>query len=95
MNTDPFDFAQDRFYTDRMLEAPNEKQFPDKEIAQQIIGSAFEVSTHRGHGYLEKVYQRAMPAESVSICVHLWRERFDLRGKGIDETLRLALQASC
>jgi GxxExxY protein len=45
-----------------MLEAPNEKQFPDKEIAQQIIGSAFEVSNHLGHGYLEKVYQRAMQA---------------------------------
>jgi len=78
-----------------MLETPNGKQFPDKEMARQIIGSAFEVSNHLGHGYLEKVYQSAMPAESVSICVHLWLERFDLWGKGIDETLRLALQRSC
>ena len=81
--------------TDRMLEIPNEKQFPDKEVAQQIIGSVFEVSNHLGQGYLEKVYQRAMQAESVSICVHLWREPFDLWGKGIDETLRLTLQRSC
>jgi GxxExxY protein len=78
-----------------MLEVPNEKQFPDKEVAQQIIGSAFEVSNHLGQGYLEKVYQRAMQAESVSICVPLRRETFDLSGKGVDETLRLALQRSC
>jgi hypothetical protein len=54
-----------------MLEAPNEKQFLDKEIAQQIIGSAFEVSNHLGHGYLEKVYQRRCklnPCPSVFIC---------------------------
>jgi hypothetical protein len=78
-----------------MLEAPNEKRFPDKELAQQIIGSAVEMSNHLGHGYLEKVYQRAMQAESVSICVDLWREPFDLWEKGIEETLRLALQRSC
>jgi len=81
--------------TDRMLEVPNEKQFPDKEVAQRIIGSVFEVSNHLGQGYLEKVYQRAMQAESVSMRVHLWREPFDLWRKGIDETLRLALQRSC
>jgi PD-(D/E)XK nuclease superfamily len=81
--------------TDRMLEVPNEKQFPDKEVAQRIIGSVFEVSNHLGQGYLEKVYQRAMQAESVSIRVHLWREPFDLWRKGVDETLRLALQRSC
>ena len=28
-------------------------------LTEQIIGSAFEVYKHLGHGFLEKVYQRA------------------------------------
>jgi GxxExxY protein len=47
-----------------MLEAPDEDQsFPRKEITEQIIGAAFEVYRHLGHGYLEKVYQRSMQVE--------------------------------
>ena len=47
-----------------MLEAPDEDQsFPHKEITEQIIGAAFEVYTHLGYGYLEKVYQRSMQVE--------------------------------
>ena len=33
------------------------------EIAEQIIGAAFEVYSILGYGFLEKVYQRAMQVE--------------------------------
>lgn len=47
-----------------MLEAPDgEGPFPHKEIAERIIGAAFEVHKHLGYGYLEKVYQRSMQVE--------------------------------
>jgi GxxExxY protein len=36
-----------------------------KEITEKIIGAAFEVHKHLGHGYLEKVYQRAMQVELI------------------------------
>src|SRR4029077_1738457 len=38
-------------------------RFLYKEITEQIIGAAFEVSKHLGYGYLEKVYQRALQVE--------------------------------
>jgi hypothetical protein len=50
MNTD--------LHRKRMLEAPDEEQFPHKELTEQIIGCAFEVYNHLGYGYLEKVYKR-------------------------------------
>lgn len=34
-----------------------------QEITKEMIGAAFEVYNQLGYGYLEKVYQRAMPAE--------------------------------
>ena len=34
-----------------------------KEITEQIIGAAYEVGHVLGHGFLEKVYQRAMIVE--------------------------------
>jgi GxxExxY protein len=34
-----------------------------KDITEQIIGAAFEVYRVLGHGFLEKVYQRAMQVE--------------------------------
>jgi GxxExxY protein len=34
-----------------------------EEVTQEIIGAAFEVYRVLGHGFLEKVYQRAMRAE--------------------------------
>ena len=34
-----------------------------KELTEQIIGAAFEVHRVLGHGFLEKVYQRAMVVE--------------------------------
>ncbi|MHB1309240.1 MAG: GxxExxY protein [Limisphaerales bacterium] len=36
---------------------------PHQEITQAIIGAAFEVHNHLGHGYLEKVYHRALQVE--------------------------------
>jgi|ERR1051325_6054656 GxxExxY protein len=41
----------------------NSGEFLHKEITQEIIGAAFEVFKHLGHGYLEKVYQRAFQVE--------------------------------
>jgi GxxExxY protein len=44
-----------------------------KELTEQIIGAAFEVHRILGHGFLEKVYQRAMVVElrrrGVSVVV--------------------------
>jgi GxxExxY protein len=34
-----------------------------EQITQQVIGAAFEVHSVLGHGFLERVYQRAMQAE--------------------------------
>jgi GxxExxY protein len=34
-----------------------------EQITEQIIGAAFEVHSVLGHGFLERVYQRAMQAE--------------------------------
>ena len=36
------------------------------DITEKIIGAAFEVYKVLGYGFLEKVYQRAMPVELVS-----------------------------
>ncbi len=41
----------------------NSGEFLHKEITREIIGAAFEVFKHLGHGYLEKVYQRALQVE--------------------------------
>src|SRR5260370_39945822 len=47
-----------------MLEvATDETPFPHKEITEAIIGAAFEVHRHLGHGFLERVYQRALQVE--------------------------------
>ncbi len=43
----------------------NSGEFLHKEITREIIGAAFEVFKHLGHGYLEKVYQRALQVELV------------------------------
>src|SRR5215203_140884 len=34
-----------------------------EQITEQVIGAAFEVHSVLGHGFLERVYQRAMQAE--------------------------------
>ena len=67
-----------------MLEAPDEEQFPHKELTEQIIGSAFEVYNHLGHGYLEKVYQKALQVELLrhGIMAELER-RLTVRYKGV------------
>jgi GxxExxY protein len=36
------------------------------EITREVIGAAFEVHRVLGHGFLEKVYQRAMQVELLS-----------------------------
>ena len=38
----------------------DETPFPHKEITEAIIGSAFEVYNHLGHGFLHCVYQRSL-----------------------------------
>ena len=67
-----------------MLEAPDEEQFPHKELTEQIIGSAFEVYNHLGYGYLEKVYQKALQVELLRnrIMADLER-RLTVRYKGV------------
>jgi GxxExxY protein len=37
--------------------------FLHEQITEQVIGAAFEVHSVLGHGFLERVYQRAMQAE--------------------------------
>jgi GxxExxY protein len=44
-------------------DSTNKPDFLYKETTQEIIGAAFEVHKHLGHGFLEKVYQRAMQVE--------------------------------
>ena len=44
-------------------EAEDGTPFPHKEITEAIIGGAFEVYNHRGYGFLERVYQRALQVE--------------------------------
>jgi GxxExxY protein len=39
------------------------ENFPHKELSRQIIGAAFEVHKELGHGFLEKVYERALQVE--------------------------------
>jgi GxxExxY protein len=34
-----------------------------QDVTEQIIGAAFEVHKHLGHGFLEKVYKNAMKVE--------------------------------
>lgn len=41
------------------------KTLRHEEITKAIIGSAFEVFNELGHGFLEKVYQRALQAELI------------------------------
>ena len=67
-----------------MLEAPDEEQFPHKELIERIIGSAFEVYNHLGFGYLEKVYQKAMQVELLrhGIMAELER-RLTVQYKGV------------
>jgi GxxExxY protein len=40
-----------------------EKDFSLQPVTQMLIGAAFEVHNVLGFGFLEKVYQRAMPVE--------------------------------
>lgn len=40
-----------------------EVQLEKKEVTEQIIGAAFDVYNELGHGFLERVYQRAMQVE--------------------------------
>ena len=42
-----------------------EAHFPPKEITEAIIGAAFEVYNELGHGFLERVYHRALQAELI------------------------------
>jgi GxxExxY protein len=67
-----------------MLEAPNEEQFPHKQLTEQIIGAAFDVYNHLGYGYLEKVYQKAMQVELLrhGIIAELER-RLSVRHEGV------------
>ena len=67
-----------------MLEAPDEEQFPHKQLTEQLIGSAFEVYNHLGYGYLEKVYQKAMQVELLrhGIMAELER-RLTVQYKGV------------
>ena len=50
-----------------MLEFEGEP--PDKllhrEVTERIIGAAFEVHGELGYGFLERVYQRALPVELI------------------------------
>jgi GxxExxY protein len=45
-----------------------------REITEQIVGAAFEVHSVLGHGFLEKVYQKAMQVELVSRGLKAERE---------------------
>ena len=45
------------------FESEDEGAFPHKEITEAIIGAAFEVHNHLGHGFLHRVYQRALQVE--------------------------------
>jgi len=49
----------------REFDPKDENVFPHKEITEAIIGSAFEVYNQLGHGFLERVYQRALQVEST------------------------------
>ena len=40
-----------------------QKEYPDKDLTEAIIGAAFEVHNYLGYGFLERVYQRAMQVE--------------------------------
>lgn len=41
------------------------EDFPFKPLTEEIIGAAFEVHSHLGNGFLEKVYENAMVRELV------------------------------
>jgi GxxExxY protein len=41
----------------------SEKDYPHKDVTEQIIGAAFEVHNELGFGFLEKVYENALLME--------------------------------
>jgi len=45
------------------IDEPNNKKLLREEITQRIIGAAFEVHDQLGYGFLERVFQRALPVE--------------------------------
>jgi GxxExxY protein len=69
-----------------MLEvgAPDEKRFLHKETTERVIGAAFEVHRELGYGFLERVYQRALPVELLRAGVSAEIEkRIRVRYKGV------------
>ena len=47
------------------VDEPHPKKLVHREVAEAIIGAAFEVHNHLGYGFLERVYQRALQVELV------------------------------
>jgi GxxExxY protein len=45
------------------LDSDYEGAFPHKQVTEAIIGAAFEVHNQLGHGFLHRVYQRALQVE--------------------------------
>lgn len=55
-----------------------------REITEKIIGAAFEVHQQLGHGFLERVYQRALQVELVRRGAAVETEkRIQVRYKGV------------
>lgn len=53
----------------------SDNAFPHKEITEAVIGASFEVHTHLGYGFLERVYQRALQVELVRRGFHAELEK--------------------
>jgi GxxExxY protein len=66
------------------FDPPEEKRFLHKETTERIIGAAFEVHRELGHGFLERVYQRALQVELLRAGVSAEIEkRIQVKYKGV------------
>ncbi|MGH8163374.1 MAG: GxxExxY protein [Rhodanobacteraceae bacterium] len=66
------------------FDSGEEDAFPHKETTGKIIGAAFEVYRQLGHGFLERVYQRALQVELLRAGISTEIEkRLQVRYKGV------------
>ena len=54
-----------------------------QETTSKIIGAAFEVHAQLGHGFLERVYQRALQVELLRRAIAELEKRIQVQYKGV------------
>ena len=66
-----------------------DEEHPDKllhrEITEKIIGAAFEIYNNLGHGFVERVYQRALQVVLLQRSATAeWEKRTKVLSKGVN-----------